>query len=185
MRYLLALAILLLIVGLVFLVVRWPQGASKTFSQHAAAQKASIIYYFLLFAVTIPMLSVFFYGYFIPTYHLSFVFSVAIALGLAGQLIAGAVPEVGGWKLRVHRTSTGWSAFGLFVATIYLAYELPLSPLVFGFSLLTIVVMMCCSGLVFRSFVARQPFEHRYFLWLQVVYYVMFFGSIGLVTYLG
>ena|GEM_PF-5452748 len=52
MKYLLLVAVLLLFAGLAFLAMRWPQNVSKTFSQHAAAQKASSIYYFCYLALS-------------------------------------------------------------------------------------------------------------------------------------
>lgn len=177
-------AVGVLVVGLVFLIWRWPQDHSKTFSQHAAAQKASSIYYFLLFSIVLPILAVFFYGYFIPAYHLGIVFSVAIGLAIVGQFIAVAVPEVGGRKSQVHRTAAGWSAFGLFAAVISVMVELPLPLYGYIFGGATIAVMLFCSTLAFRDFLRRRPFQHRYFLWLQIVYYAMFFGFMGVVTYL-
>lgn len=138
----------------------------------------------MLFSVVIPILAVFFYGYFIPTYHLGIVFSVAIGLAIVGQFIAATVPEVGGRKSQVHRTAAGWSAFGLFVAVITVMVELPLPLYGYIFGGATIAVMLFCSTLAFRDFLRRRPFQHRYFLWLQIVYYAMFFGFVGVVTYL-
>jgi len=184
MKYLLLVAVLLLFAGLAFLAMRWPQDFSKTFSHHAAAQKASSIYFFLLFSVVIPLLVLFFYGYFIPAYHLGLIFSVAIGIAIAGQFVAAVVPEADGRKSQVHRTVTGWSAFGLFVAVITVMVELPLPLYGYIFGGVTIAVMLFCSMLAFRDFLRRRPFQHRYFLWLQIIYYAMFFGFVGAVTYL-
>src|SRR3989338_646055 len=64
-RHFILAAMILLIVGLIFLVICWPQNHSKTFSQHAAAHNTSTVYYILLFTAVIPLLSVFFFGWFI------------------------------------------------------------------------------------------------------------------------
>lgn len=183
MEHLLSLSIVLLVIGLSFLVYRWPQGHSKTFSQHAAAQRATIYYYIALFVIITPLLVLFFYGYFIPTYHLSLFFSLAIFLGLAGQLVAVFIPEVGGWKSRLHRQAAGWSAFGLFLAVASIIYELSLSLPLLIFGIVTMIVMLSCSMLTLRAALARKLFEHRYFLWLQIIYYALFFATIVLVTH--
>jgi hypothetical protein len=183
MEHLLLLSIVLLIIGLFFLVYRWPQGHSKTFSQHAAAQRLTIYYYAGLFVVILPLLTLFFYDYFIPKYQLSLLFSFAIFLAITTQLVAAIIPEIGGWRSRLHRLAAGWSAFGLFLAVADIMYELPLSLPLYIFGSVTLLVMLYCSALTLKSTLSRKLFEHRYFLWLQVMYYTLFFGMILLVTY--
>lgn len=183
MKYTLLLSILVLIFGLAFLVVRWPQGKNKTFSQHAAAQRATIYYYIALFLIVNPLLAFFFYDYFIPKYHLSFIFSAAISLAIAGQFIAAFVPEVGGWKSRVHRQAAGWSAFGLFLATASIVVDQPLPLPIQIVGVMTLIFMLFCSVLTLKATLSRKLFEHRYFLWLQIGYYALFFAVILSVTY--
>lgn len=183
MEHLLLLSTILLIVGLSFLVYRWPQGHSKTFSQHAAAQTITIRYYIALFVLVTPLLALFFYGYFIPKYQLGLFFSLAIFLAIAAQLVAAFIPEVGGWKSRLHRQAAGWSAFGLFLAITGIMYELPLSFPLYIFGAFTMLVMLSFSSLTLKATLMRKLFEHRYFLWLQTIYYTLFFVMILLVTY--
>ena len=183
MEHLLLLSVILLVIGLGFLVYQWPQGHSKTFSQHAAAQRTSIYYYAGLFVAVTPLLALFFYSYFIPRFDLGALFSFAILLAISAQLAAAFIPEVGGWKSRVHRQTAGWSAFGLFLAVTSITYELPLSLPLFIFTIFTMMVMLSFSFLTLKSTISRKLFEHRYFLWLQIIYYTLFFGVILLVTY--
>ena len=183
MKYTLLLSVLILVAGLAYLVIRWPQGKGKTFSQHAAAQRATIYFYIALFLIVNPLLAVFFYGYFIPKYELSLFFSGAIFLAIVAQFVAAFVPEVGGWKSRVHRQAAGWSAFGLFLATasIVVEHSLPLPIRIVG--AMTVAFMLWCSSLTLRSTLSRKLFEHNYFLWLQVGYYALFFTVILSITY--
>ena len=183
MEHLLLLCIVLLIVGLAFLVYHWPQGHSKTFSQHAAAQSVTMYYYAGLFVMILPLLALFFYDYFIPKYQLSSFFASSIFLAVAGQLVAVIIPESGGWRSRLHRHAAGWSALGLFLSVGSIMYELPLSFPLYLFGSITLLVMLACSSLTFKSTLSRKQFEHRYFLWLQIIYYALFFGMILLVTY--
>lgn len=69
-RLLLLAAIVILLAGLMTLVVRWPLGVKKTFSQHAAVRLSLRIYYSVIFGITLPLLLVFFVGWFVPVLRL-------------------------------------------------------------------------------------------------------------------
>jgi len=180
MKQLLLLAIGILTVGLVYVINQWPQNPSRTFSQHVATSKAGVYFYIALFVTVIPLLAVFFYGYFIPTHHLPVSFGIAVGIAMIMQLIAAFIPEVEGWKSAVHRWSAGVSAFALFAATVITTFSLSLSLPVWLFGVGTAVTMIVCSILV-----ARQSFQHQYFLWLQSIYYGLFFAAIFAVAYYG
>ena len=66
--------------ALMLLVVRWPLGINQTFSQHAAQSKRLSIYYFFIFATTMPLLWLFITFYLTPRFLLST--SVSILFGL-------------------------------------------------------------------------------------------------------
>lgn len=71
-----AIAVAISAAALAVLVRVWPQGTHKTFSQHAAAHRQAIVYYVVLFSVVLPLLLLFFLGWFVPALHVSRWFDV-------------------------------------------------------------------------------------------------------------
>ncbi len=86
----------LTILGLGFLVFKWPQGKHMTFSQHAAAQKVSIFYYFFLMCFITPFYVIFFLWWLVPTFNLSSWFSIFVLSSLFFQILCTLVPELPG-----------------------------------------------------------------------------------------
>ena len=55
-KHLILLVTLITVIGLSIVLKVWPDGINRTFSQHVARHKASIIYYILLFSIILPLL---------------------------------------------------------------------------------------------------------------------------------
>jgi hypothetical protein len=98
-------AISLTWIGLVFLIRKWKGNVSMTFSLHAAQYKISQTYYLVLFSIVLPLFGAFMYGWFIPQYHLPFLFGLLMAVALGGNYIAALVPETKGKNVPIHRNS--------------------------------------------------------------------------------
>lgn len=171
-----ALGVGVLVVGLAFLLVHWPQNTSKTFSQHAAAHKASIVYYSLLFAIALPLLTLFFITWFVPARHVSLWFDDLIITSAILQFTVTLIPEVGGWKSRWHRALTFCSAMLM----------LPCMVLVIATShgVAAIVTTICFAiMLVGLALAAKYQDKHKRTLWLQSSYYAAFFLATLWVAY--
>lgn len=175
-RHFILAAMILLIVGLIFLVICWPQNHSKTFSQHAAAHNTSTVYYILLFTAVIPLLSVFFFGWFIQNLQLHGIFVVLIAISLVGQYLCTLVPEKGRGIL-AHRTLAGISAVALLPALGMIAVNPTIGAVRNMAAYAGLAVMAAVTVLTFF----KRTRSHAYAL--QSIYFLGFFIPIVIVVY--
>lgn len=178
-KYFGLLAAIILLCGLAFLAVKWPQGKHATFSQHAAAQKFTVLYYILLFSVTLPILIAFFVGWFVPYFNVSIWFSVCIIASAITQLACTLVPEVGGRKTTYHRLLAGTSALLLLppLAFILAADSIPAIGRYITLTSLLIMVAIVATLAVRKN-------KRSYNLLLQIGYFGAFFAAILYVSYL-
>lgn len=119
-KYLGLISIITLLAGLWFVVRKWPQGKHLTFSQHVAQHKSATVYYFFLFAVTLPLLNIFFVKWFTPTFNLPIWFNVLAIAASVFQIACTLVPELPGWRTRWHQALAGASAVMLLPLPIIL-----------------------------------------------------------------
>lgn len=172
-------AAVITVMGLLFLVRKWPKGSQYTFSQHSAAHKASTIYYSALFAVMLPLLLLFFIKWFIPTFKLSIWFTILIVLSAATQFTCTLVPESGGLKSKYHRLLAGCSAVLLLPAMYILIVSgnITTSMTMLAFTMLGIMLGI-------TAFLAVAKGAHKYLLFLQAGYFACFFVAILGITYI-
>lgn len=168
----------IMVVGLAFLVVKWPQTKHFSFSQHAVAQRISIAYYIALFTITLPLLAFFFFGWFVPQFKPPLTFSILIATSLICQYSVVLVPEIGGWKTYYHRIVTGISGAILIPALVLLL----LSNTIDEFSKYAIGFAVGVMTLVIAATLKNH--NKMYMLALQSLYYGAFFIAIIITTYL-
>jgi hypothetical protein len=178
-KFLGLLAVALLLLGLSFVVIKWPQGKHLTFSQHVAKQKESIVYYTLLFGVVLPILILFFVGWFTPTFKLNPWFNVLLIVSSITQLSCTLIPEVGGWKTQYHRALAGISAICLIPALLFVVIANQVSMTARVLSAVGVLAM-----LVIAVIVAKNNGKHSHFLILQSAYFVAFFIPILVASYL-
>jgi len=115
-------ALFVLTISLFGVVKLWPDGGfSKTFSQHVADRRSSVLYYILVFTVFLPMLAIFFYGWFIPYYQLPFIYSLTLAISLVAQYLCTFLPE-SGRRVLVHQGLALISAAALLVSQLILVF---------------------------------------------------------------
>lgn len=91
--------------GLLFMIWYWKGDIAKTFSQNAARQRSSIIYYALLWLVCLPPLVWFLM---VPLYEalgLTPLFRLIAGVASISMFIAALVPETKNWKAKVHRSA--------------------------------------------------------------------------------
>jgi hypothetical protein len=172
--------IIILCVGLTFLAVRWPQGINATFSQHAAAQKKTMRYYFALFFVALPLLSLFFIFWFVPTFKLPIWFTVCALASELFQHSVTCIPETGGWRTRWHVLLTNCSAALLVPLLLFILWSPHISD---ASKKVVIVCLAVMAAIIVYFYIMRRANKLRYLLLLQIGYYGAFFVSILTATY--
>lgn len=178
-KYFGLLAVIILILGLMMIVIKWPQGSQLSFSRHVAKRKYTIIYYCLLFSIVLPLLLLFFFKWFMPEFRLSAWFGFFIITSSIAQYVCTLIPEVGGWKTRYHRLLAGTSAILLVPALLIILLTdsiESLSKFIIATSLLIMLGIM--------DTIIRGKGQHRHFLILQSVYFIAFFIPILYIAYL-
>lgn len=171
-------AFLILSAGLCFIVWKWPEGKQYTFSQHVALYRHRIIYYILLFSLVLPLLLLFFVGWFVPHFQLSQWFSVCIIISAVAQYACTLIPETGGRKSLYHRALAGISAVMLAPPLVLLILSEAFGGLVKLVSAASLLAMLTIIGLI----VAGKG-QHSHFLYLQAGYFAAFFAATLAATY--
>jgi hypothetical protein len=166
----------ILIAGLIFLIKKWPQNIHHTFSQHAAANKVSTIYYSLLFAVVLPVLAVFLFSWFVPTFDISPLFTLLICLSLLCQFACTLVPEIGN-KVKQHQILAGISGLLLLPSLVVCMFAPSLTEIDRLVIIIGIVIMTTVLLLVTRK-------KIKYALVLQSIYFTAFFAPVLIISYL-
>jgi hypothetical protein len=178
MKHLIILTLLMLIAGLSFTVLRWRGGLHMTFSQHAATNRSSKIFYFLLFLISLPTLLLFFSAWYVPTNNLPTSFLWFASVSVFFQVICNIFPEEGGTKTLIHRILTGISGIALLPMVIIIATSSHFSEFVRGLALVLLIGMVILLGIALRN-----QKGYRYALPLQIGYYTAFFITILVSTY--
>jgi hypothetical protein len=177
-KQLILLALGILVLGLSFVAFYWPHGIYKTFSQHVAPKRISIYYYFLLFAIVLPILFAFFAKYLIPELQLPTILLYLVAVSSICQLSCTLVPEVGGRKTTIHQIFAGVSALLLIMVLILVAANNNISSM----DRLAVIVCTLLMTIVV-GFVAFWKKTKLPTLLLQAGYFSLFFIAILFVTY--
>jgi hypothetical protein len=173
------LAVAILAFGLTFLVVKWPLGIHRTFSQHAAVKRMLTTYYFALFSVALSLLLTFFITWFVPTFQVSRWFILLVAASSVCQILCTLIPETKGWKVRWHQILAGLSAILLLPSLFVLFYANTVQ--IDGKICLVISIFMMC-GVIATTLIRRTRLRHQ--LLLQATYFIAYFVPIMYISYL-
>lgn len=149
-----------------------------TFSQHAAQHRSAIIYYFLVFTVVLPLLLLFFVGWFVPTFHLSPLFSIFISIAALFQYSVVIIPEVGGWKTTYHVFGSAVSGIFMLLSLGVILFANSVGSVSKAITLVSALVMIC---ILFVG--AKNKIRHPNLLVLQASYYAAFFAAVLAMTY--
>ncbi len=177
-KHLILVALAILIPGLLFVALHWPHGIHKTFSQHVALKRASILYYFALFALVLPIIFIFFKNYLIPELALSNVVLLLVGLSSLAQIGCTLVPELGGLKAIIHQIFAGVSAL-LLIAVLMLISK---SNSISAFDRVSIFVCMAMMTTII-GFVIFWKKTKLPALLLQASYFSLFFVGVLIATY--
>lgn len=165
-------------IGLLLLLYKWKGDKSLSFSHHAAQTKAGQIYYFVLFAITLPLFFLFIWRWYVPTLKLPDVFIGIVIVGILGQLLAVLVPALGGTKERIHNFGAYSMAVSLIPASIFIA--LGSIPSVVEIFALISVAYLTASVVLFFMF----PRLSAHYLYFQSAYILTFHALILTSTYI-
>lgn len=148
---------------------QWPKGIHYTFSQHAAATRASTFLYSVIFIITTILLSMFFFGWFIPRYALDQYYASTLLVGFLTQILCTFVSETGSdYKMLSHRILAGLSAFSLLASQVLLLAQIKEVQ----YAYLVAFSILSMSTIVVYSWIRRSKI--RYALLLQFLYYSSF-----------
>jgi hypothetical protein len=172
-------AFIVLVLGLAFIVARWPEGKRKTFSQRVAVERHRTLYYIALFSVALPLLLIFFLGWLAPEFGLSPWFGVFVIISAVAQYACTFIPEIGGWRTHVHRTLAGISGTFLLPALTCLLWVSTISTPTKVFTAICGATMFATA---YIALVSNEETDN--FLAIQIVYYAAFFAPILYVSYL-
>lgn len=181
-KHLIALVSLITMTGLSLILFLWPYGINRTFSQHVARHKAGIVYYILLFLLILPLLLLYVFGWFIPTFRPVELFGVLIVVASICHFACTLVPETGGRKTVVHQMLAYLSADCLLPATFIIMLTPAVSNggrIIAGFSSILMAIII---AVLIKAYAKNQG-EHKYLLVLQGSYFTLFFLTLLVATY--
>lgn len=158
--------------------MEWPQGKHMTFSQHVAQHKSATIFYFFLFAATLPLLNLFFIAWFAPTFDLPVWFNVFAILASVFQITCTLVPEIPGWRTKWHQVLAGISALLLLPLPIILAGS---SNIEITDRIVAAVTLLVMLGVIVLA--VRAQGKHPKLLIVQTIYFAFFFIPILTASY--
>jgi hypothetical protein len=177
-KYFGLISVTLLLVGLWYVIWKWPQGRHMTFSQHVAQHKSAVIYYFFLFGITLPLLNISFITWFVPAFGLSICINVFAVAASIFQVACTLVPEVAGWRTKCHQALAGVSALLLLPLPIILALSSNIETV--G-RLLAVLALFTMFGII--ASVKYTKGNHPKLLIMQAAYFAAFFTPILFVSY--
>lgn len=164
--------------GLIFLIRKWKGNVSMTFSQHAAQTKAAQIYYFLLFAIELPLFALFMYGWFMPQFDLPVWFGVFFGTAIVAQLVAVIIPETKGRRVAVHRYAAFLMGDCIVPLMLIIALSANFDSFVRVAAWLAVFILIAIIAILLP-----QKGYHPKALVLQASYFAVFHAVILLATY--
>lgn len=172
------LSILIVWSGLIFLLYKWRGNKRMSFSLHAAQTKNGQIYYFVLFATVLPMFYLFIIKWFVHTLGLNNWFTLAVTVGVLGQLLAVLVPAIPGIKGQIHNFGAYIMAFTMLPAVLLIAFaNVPYIVTIASLAAATYMIFAASLFIFFKK-------SHDYYLIFQAIYIATFHANIILSSYI-
>lgn len=166
------------VAGLSLVLKLWPYGINRTFSQHVARHKTAIEYYIMLFLIILPLLLLYVFKWFIPTFHPTPWFGFLIILAAISHFACTLVPETGGKMSTIHRFLAFLSALCLLPTAGIIAFTPTISSIGRVVAAIATIVMLGEFLLLLKN-----SAEHQYLLIIQASYFALFFATLLTVTY--
>jgi hypothetical protein len=181
-KNLISIVSLITVIGLSVILKIWPYGINRTFSQHVARHKASIIYYILLFSIILPLLLLYIFNWFIPTFNPPTLFGFLLVLASVSQYGCVLVPETGGCKTFIHQMLAFLEADCLLPATLLIALTPAVSPIGRAVAAISSLLMATIIAIFVKAYVKNKG-QHKYLLVIQASYFALFFITLIVATY--
>ncbi len=178
MQHLIVITIIALILGLIFTATKWRGGLHMTFSQHAATNRWSKIFYASLFLTTLPVFLCFIVFWLMPQKQLPEIFFWFAFIAVIFQVLCTLFPEENDWKTKLHRALAGISG----VAMLPLVWILAMSLGVSSFARTIAWIALGCMLAILVLMLFRKATK-QWALLLQISYYSAFFLAILAATY--
>ncbi len=167
-KFLGLLSIIMIWLGLLFTIYRWHGDKSMPFSLHAAQTRVGLVYYFLLFWITMPLFYLFIVHWYVPRFDLGLPFVILTTIGVAGQLGATLVPAGTGTKGIIHEIA----AYVMGITLIPLSVMIALADV----SLFAKIVATMAATYMVGSIILRFTWSGsmRHYLYFQTAYIAAF-----------
>lgn len=174
MQHLFILSIFLAVISIVFMIFKVGFDRATTISLHGAKHPVGYLGLALGLTLSVLLNAIFLFGWMQDAKRLSGVAVEFYSVLMLFILITSWVPDVTGWKRRIHRSA----AYGIVLTIPLLLLSLLLSPI--SSSLITTVILTSvlaqsyCLYLLFKVNSAKNNF-----LSYQCIYLLTFFMSMG------
>jgi hypothetical protein len=166
-------------VGLFFLIWKWKGNLDLTFSQNAARERSSRIFYTVLWLFVLPMFFWFLMVPFASELQLGLVYKILVVTATLGMLVAALVPEIEGWKKPVHRFAAYTMAYTMLPVVMLIAASGQIS--FFARAVTSFISIVLFIGLVISI---KEKRQHKHMLVSQGSYIALFHLAILLAYYL-
>jgi len=164
------------------MVLKGPKDKTKSVSQHAAtANKEFYLMYAFAFLIGTILFYLFCMFWFIPTFTLSFGFTLSLHLMTFLLILTALIPE-SGKKVKVHQIVAYGFASMMMLLLVFVAISPKVSVLARIVSAVSVCWMAICWHLAFFS-----PYKQKvnlYYLLYQYSYVILFVLSILAATYI-
>lgn len=162
-----------------FLVYQWRGDKSMSISKHAAAHKSAYLMMLIVESLVLPMFFLFIAFWLVPTFDLHILLSFLVGLASTGLLIAAWIPDITGWKGKVH----GLSAYGAAMLFVPASTVLFLSPNISVFARNMALFVLMYEVVAVTCFTVFEKVK-SYHLYAQGAYILLFDLSILAAAYI-
>lgn len=151
---------------------------SKAISYHAAMQRKNYRIFSVLMSTSLVVMGVFMFMWFIPTLHLSVLFSSMIVLALLLEFVATLVPLSNGWRSTVHQIMSYGTSLLLPILLLMLVLSGMLSGTAFCIAFGSFMLML----FIWFLFIFIKK-THGCYLIYQSIYILAFHTALIAVAY--
>lgn len=159
--------------GLLILLTKWPATKNKSISQHSASFRQTFIFFTAIQSIVGFTLYLFVIRWFIPTFHMSLLFTIVYTVTAWLQIISAFIPDkMIGRSSVIHQHLANAFAVGMLLTTLLLL----LASTIHGWPklLFYVVAAYMIYGMILISSKRGKPYLLPNYLMLQVIYIVAF-----------
>jgi hypothetical protein len=166
-------SILLTWLAIGFILLVTTRDLTMSVSHHAALEKRNYFIFCVLMTISLGLMGMFMYCWFIPTFALPMIFGVIVGVAILLELITTWIPLTEGWKYTVHQSCS----YAVAALIPFLAIFMVLSPRISTISLYACLAMLGVMSYLTYLFVFVKSARQHYLVY-QNVYVAAFHISI-------